>query len=321
VHWGIAIREMRRNDVLVVSGGGQLDDHWGGSWRVPYALWKWSLTARILRKDVVVLSVGAGTTDARLTRSFLRATLRRARYASFRDERTRDRVRTLRLSSSSRLVPDLAFGHDGRRAARVNGTPDRRPVIAISPIAFLDPVAWPAKDVGRYRSNLDRTAKLAELLAERGFQVVVCTSDTPDVKSAEELGAAVAEASHGKVSIELAQTRTPAELLEAFARADIAIASRLHGLILANLAGTPTVALSYDWKVDEHMRSMDLERYTFPIDTFDPATVAAAIDEMLARRDELAASVAERCELFADAVQAQFAEVFTPEAPVSADRA
>jgi polysaccharide pyruvyl transferase WcaK-like protein len=45
-------------------------------------------------------------------------------------------------------------------------------------------------------------------------------------------------------------TSTPSELLEAFAAADVAVASRLHGLILANLAGVPTDAHSYDLKVD-----------------------------------------------------------------------
>jgi polysaccharide pyruvyl transferase WcaK-like protein len=100
-------------------------------------------------------------------------------------------------------------------------------------------------------------------------------------------------------------------LLESFAAAHVAVASRLHGLILANLAGTPTVALSYDWKVDEHMRTMGLERYTFPIDTFDPEEVAAAVDEMLARRDTLAEAVVARCKARAAEVSVQFDRVFS----------
>jgi polysaccharide pyruvyl transferase WcaK-like protein len=320
LHWGIAFREMRRADVLAVSGGGQLDEHWGGPWRVPYSLWKWSLLARLLRTDVVVLSVGAGTTDSRLTRFFLRSTLRRARYASFRDERTAARVRSLGVSSP-RVVPDLAFGHEGRRRAPV-GAQGRRPRVAISPIAFLDPVAWPAKDVDAYRGNLRRTAELVGLLLDRGYDVVLCTSDTPDVKSArellEEVGAQAddrPDRSEGEGTLTHEDTTTPAELLEAFAAADVAVASRLHGLILANLAGLPTVALSYDWKVDEHMRTIGLERYTFPIDTFAAAEVARAVDEMVSEREALATAVAERCELLAGAVGKQFDEVFPAPAP------
>lgn len=313
LHWGIAVREMRRADVLVVSGGGQLDEHWGGAWRVPYSLWKWSLVARLLRRDVVVMSVGAGTTDSRLTRFFLRSALRRARYASFRDERTAARVRSLGVSSP-RIVPDLAFGHDGRRTTSTQ-VHRPRPRVAISPIAFLDPVAWPAKDVEAYRGNLRRTAELVRLLLRRGYDVVLCTSDTPDVKSAKELleaaGPGEGQDGHDREgTLTHEDTSTPSELLEAFAAADVAVASRLHGLILANLAGVPTVALSYDWKVDEHMRAMGLERYTFPIETFAPDEVARAVDEILSERETLAAAVVARCELLAGEVRTQFDEVF-----------
>jgi polysaccharide pyruvyl transferase WcaK-like protein len=314
IHWGVAFREMRGTDTLVVSGGGQLDDHWGGPWRVPYALWKWSLVARILRKRVVVLSVGAGTTDSRVTRFFLRSALRRADYRSFRDERTAARVRSLGVSSQPRVVPDLAFGHDGRRTARSHAVTGRPPTVVISPIAFLDPVAWPAKDRQTYRSNLRRTAELIGLLLDRGYHVVLCTSDSPDVKSAEELVAAVGP---GRGRLELADTRTPAEVLDAFARADVGIASRLHGLILANLAAAPAIALSYDWKVDEHMRTMGLERFTFPISSFEPEQVLAAVEEILAERDTLATAVAHRCETLAEAVRAQFHDVFAPSEPTT----
>jgi polysaccharide pyruvyl transferase WcaK-like protein len=309
LHWGIAVREMRDADMLVVSGGGQLDDHWGGPWRVPYSLWKWSLVAKLLGKDTVFLSVGSGTIDSRLTRFFLRSALARARYTSFRDERTAGRVRSLGVESP-RVVPDLAFGHEGRRAA-MPPTRGDRPTVVISPIAFLDPVAWPAKDGRRYRANVVRTAELTRLLLERGFSVVLCTSDGPDIKSAEELYDEVAGTTPRGDALEVASTRTPTELLAAFADADVAIASRLHGVILANLAAAPAIALSYDWKVDEHMRTMGLERYAFPIGTFEPADVLDAVEEMLAERNAIAQQVADRCDTLATEVRAQFEAVFS----------
>ena len=33
--------------MLVVAGGGQLDEEWGGSWGHPYALMKWAVLARV----------------------------------------------------------------------------------------------------------------------------------------------------------------------------------------------------------------------------------------------------------------------------------
>ena len=309
VHWGLAVREMRRADALVVSGGGQLDDHWGGPWRLPYALWKWSLAARMFRKDVYFLSVGGGTTESKLTRFFFRSALGRARYASFRDARTAQNVHCLGLSTLSRVVPDLAFAHEGRQGkAERSGVPGP-PTVALSPIAFLDPAAWPVKDAARYRSSIDRTAEVALLLVERGFHVLVCTSSSPDLKSASELRMRLADAER-EARVSFADTCSTARLLEVFRRADVAIASRLHGLILANLAATPTIALSPDWKVDEHMRAVGLERFVFPIGAFEPSRVVAAVEEVVADHDRLSAAIADRCAIFAADVETQFREVF-----------
>ena len=52
-------RVLRKQDLLVVSGGGQLDDKWGGPWVLPYALCKWVLLARAARVPCAVVSVGA----------------------------------------------------------------------------------------------------------------------------------------------------------------------------------------------------------------------------------------------------------------------
>ena len=318
LHWRLAIREMRHADVLAVSGGGQLDDHWGGPWRVPYALWKWSLAATLFRKSVVFFSVGAGTTDSRLSRFFLRSALGRARYASFRDGRTAERVRKHHLSASRIVVPDLAFSHEGRTVERPAKGTGPRPMVVLSPIAFLDPRSWPAKDAQTYASSVDRTAKLARRLIERGLDVVLCTSDSPDIKTAEEVfqAASIADCRASLPgTLEFADTRDLAELLNWFRKADVAIASRLHGLILANLVGTPTIALSYDWKVDEHMRVMGLERYTFSVGSFDPEDVARTVDSVLASREALSTAISAKCEHLAAEVLHQYEEALEMLAP------
>ena len=309
LHWRIAFREMRQVDALVVSGGGQLDDHWGGPWRAPYALWKWSLVARLVRKEVVFLSVGAGTIDGGLTRYFLRSALRRARYVSFRDEKTASRVHERRLSASTRVVPDLAFAHDAPRGAESAAPPSARRTIAVSPIAFLDPSTWPRKDGIAYGDQVNRTTELARLLLARGHRIVVCTSDTPDMRPATELYEALVADAPG-ADLGLAVTTSPTELLETFAAADIAIASRLHGLILANIAGTPSIALSYDWKVDVHMRMVGLGDFIHPIETFDPHAVLTSVDTMLANREEILTDLSARCKALGQAVHAQYADVF-----------
>jgi polysaccharide pyruvyl transferase WcaK-like protein len=313
VHWTKALREMRRADVLVVSGGGQLDEHWGGPWGVPYALWKWTLAARVCRSRVAFLSVGAGTTESALTRFFLRSALRRAYYASFRDDRTAARVHTLELSPSTRVVPDLAFSHrEGRAEQRAEARGGRRTVV-VSPMAFLDPISWPTKDEAAYETYLAKIVDLVTGLLDSDLAVVVCTSDTPDMRAAARIVEALPQLeSLRKGTYVLRTTDTTEELFAAFREADVVVASRLHGLILANLVGKPTIALSYDWKVDEHMRSVGLEGFAFGIESFEPREVALAIQEALLSRASLTDALRERCGALAGQVLTQYRVAFEP---------
>src|SRR5207249_1080169 len=58
VHITRSYKFMKGVSLLLVSGGGQLDDYWGGPWGHPYALFKWGLLARAVSARYVFLSVG-----------------------------------------------------------------------------------------------------------------------------------------------------------------------------------------------------------------------------------------------------------------------
>lgn len=51
-------------NLLIVSGGGQLDDYWGGAWHHPYTLLMWGLLARLRNVPYKFISVGAGPLDS-----------------------------------------------------------------------------------------------------------------------------------------------------------------------------------------------------------------------------------------------------------------
>jgi len=59
-------------DLVLASGGGQLDAVWGGTWGQPYALARWAWLARRARVPFAFLSVGYGGTPTRLSRRFLK---------------------------------------------------------------------------------------------------------------------------------------------------------------------------------------------------------------------------------------------------------
>lgn len=54
----------RRLDLIVVSGSGQLNEEWGGPWGLPYALFRWSLLARLTSTPFMVVSVGTSKVES-----------------------------------------------------------------------------------------------------------------------------------------------------------------------------------------------------------------------------------------------------------------
>ena len=61
---------LKNVDVFVISGGGQLNEVWGGPWVQPYAMMKWAVLARLRGAKPIFLSVGFGSLDTRLSRFF-----------------------------------------------------------------------------------------------------------------------------------------------------------------------------------------------------------------------------------------------------------
>src|SRR5262249_3355024 len=58
---------LRRIELLLVAGGGQLDEEWGGIWGHPYALMKWSVLARLAGTELVFVSIGGCRIESRIS--------------------------------------------------------------------------------------------------------------------------------------------------------------------------------------------------------------------------------------------------------------
>src|SRR2546422_3581380 len=88
-HLARSARLLRGCSLIVVAGGGQLDDFYGGAWGQPWALFRWGLLARALGAGYAFLSVGTGRLSNPGSRILVRKALGLARYRSFRDEESR----------------------------------------------------------------------------------------------------------------------------------------------------------------------------------------------------------------------------------------
>ncbi|HKV70102.1 MAG TPA: polysaccharide pyruvyl transferase family protein, partial [Gemmatimonadales bacterium] len=290
---------------LVVSGGGQVDGLWGGPWGHPYALWKWSRVAARRQIPFFVLSVGAGVAGGALSRWFLGRALRQARYRSYRDSHSREIAASLGLGlDPGPVVPDLAFGYE-MPVRPPSETGSRTVRIGISPIAFRDPRVWPVPDAARYERYLSVLAGFIQDVAARGHEVVLFTTDGADTRVVADLCERVRSP-----AVVTAATPTLAALAGVLAGVDVVVASRLHGVLLAHVAGRPVLALSYDWKVDRHMEDLGQGAYRASIDLADPAPWILALEQLIRERARMAAAVESAVERARTRVLAQYAAVF-----------
>jgi polysaccharide pyruvyl transferase WcaK-like protein len=294
-HWIGGYRFLRTKDLLVVSGGGQLDEEWGGPWGHPFTLLKWAVLARAARVPFVVASVGVGKINSFACRSFLSIALRLARYRSYRDKHSRELSgRLLRDSSGDSVVPDLAFSFplsDIAPSESLRSLAQGKTIVAISPISYAKPETWPHQDRQLYDRYLSHIAGLIRLLSSRNYFVVIVWSSYSDrqvVADLRQLFHAVEPAPEFHVPA----LESWKGLIGILRSVDILVASRLHSIILGTLSQKPTIAVSFDPKVDWVMEDLNQTDYLMQIRDFTAGQVAQTIERMLTRRNEIERTLA-----------------------------
>jgi polysaccharide pyruvyl transferase WcaK-like protein len=305
---------LRTQDVLFISGGGQLDEEYGGAWRLPFTIFKWALLARLAGVPCAMASIGAGKITLPNSRRFVSMALRMCCYRSFREQRSRAIVAKLfpRAKNDS-VVPDLAFSMPESEIPSSTGIIRKlargKPVVALSPIAYAKPVNWPTPDRDlhdRYVQNL--AAVIAGLVRRDCFIVVVCSSLGDDESVIPEILERLDDETKQRLDgrIHFPAIKTWRELATVLRDADYLIASRLHGTILGFLTRTPVVAISFDPKVDWVMEDLRQTDYLLHIRDFTADDVLKALDRVEISRNEAVARIAAyRAGILSDSVSAQ----------------
>jgi polysaccharide pyruvyl transferase WcaK-like protein len=290
-HFIDARRFLRSQDLLIVSGGGQLDEEWGGPWGHPFSLFKWAVIARLVRIPFAIVSVGAGKTSSPVSRMFLGMALRLARYRSFRDVNSRNiAAKWLARASNDLVIPDLAFSLPSSAMPSSTGMRSRanaKPIVALSPIAYAKPGSWPRQDQAVYDRYRHQMAQVVSRLVEGGyFVVVVWSSVGDDEKIFSEIMDCLDEDSREMAAkqIFLPSITNWRELAALLEDVDFLIASRMHSTILGFLTRTPTVAISFDPKVDWVMQDLGQKNYLLQIADFTADGVLLALEDLAQNR-------------------------------------
>ena len=265
---------LRSCDSLLLGGGSLLQDATSFPSLLYYCLLM--LAARLQGKPVLLWGQGLGPLRRPISRALVRGALPLASAISWRD------------AASFKLAEQL-----GCRKAAVGSDPvwayPHRPwkgakgpiVLCWRPLKALEPNGW--------RPYVDALA----LLAERSERELVWLpfhrrQDRGLLQQLQQFTPLPRLLLERSREVEVAD---PAEAMTLFSEAGLVVAMRLHGLILAALAGSPVAALSYDPKVAAVARSLgcplqDLEAPPHPklaeewLNQLDQAPPAAPIQAL-----------------------------------------
>jgi polysaccharide pyruvyl transferase WcaK-like protein len=279
-------RFLRTHDLVVVCGGGQLDDEWGGSWGHPFALFKWAVLARLTHVPYAFASVGAGKISTNTSRFFLSKALGMAKYRSYRDRNSRElAIALLEKSTTDAVVPDLAFSLSASQLplpTDLRSIAGGRKILALSPIAYGKPGVWPHPQRAVYDRYLHQISVLISALLNRNFFLIIVRSALSDEGVIRDLLTILDVDSKPELESQLfvPEITTWKKLVAVLEDVDIVVASRLHSAILSFESNKPTIAISFDSKVDWVMRDLGQTDYLLHIADFSADDVLKAIDRI-----------------------------------------
>ena len=270
-----ALRELGRNDLFIIGGGGLINDHWPGL--IPRML-SWIVAARLRGARVVWMGVGVGPIRRRAWRPL-------ARLAA-------------RLSTTV-LVRDGA-------SARLAGGPSRRIAVIPDPALFLDPpqrlepttdllgmiVRPPVDDREPHASRLvEVLAALATAGRASGLRPRLLMM-APAVDAAFAARVADRLARDGEAPAIEALPTSPEAALRVVAGLPAVVSVRLHGVFLSALAGVPCVPIGYDVKVGAAAARLGLDDVVVDPTWIGEDAAAGALEAV--RQPERVRAVAER---------------------------
>lgn len=208
--------------------------------------------------------------------------------------------RTVRFTADPTFVPSpdpARRSEAGAGLTRIGIDLEKR-IVAICPRTLITGLWHPFSP----RAIEDLIAEMADLtgrLLEAGVQVVLVqmSPDQPDDDAVviDEIMARV-DPVRGAPAVLPWNPRLPRLMVGVFEHVDAVVAVRLHGAILAMLAGKPAMTIGYEPKVRGIMDAVGLADNVLPVEGFDGRQCAAVVLDWLENPDEIKGTVGLRIE-------------------------
>jgi polysaccharide pyruvyl transferase WcaK-like protein len=304
-------RVMQSFDLLVISGGGQLLDSWGGPWNFPYTVLKWVLLAKLSGAKCYFINVGAGPLHHPLTKWFVKGALHLSDYVSFRDDNSKRLINEIGFTAESHGVADCVYSLDLCVANPL--TAPEQLIVGLSPMAYCDPRVYWKKNQELYAALIQNLACFGSWLTRRQYHVSLFSTDICfDAQTIEDLKCALKAnlGDFGRPQITHTPIATVKQLLALMSSMDYIVTCRFHGVVFAHLLNKPVLALSHHPKVATLMSDLGLASYCVDIERANYDVLSETFASVVRNRDEIKRRMAETLLRYRKGLAVQFDSLF-----------
>ena len=284
---------VRQHDAVIVPGTGILEASLPlRASGTPYALFLLCACGRLFGTKVALVSVGATTTDQRLTGWLFGAAARLAHYRSFRDETSRDAMRQRGVDTThDEVYPDLVFGLPSRR----EGSGDER-TVGIGVMEYYGGSDDRSESDAIHARYVGAMQSFVRWLVDGQHRVRLFWGDDVDEKAVREI---VADLETSRPDLEAGTVTagplsTLGDLMEEMALVGTVVGIRYHNVIAAVKLSKPTIAIGYCEKHDFLMADMGLPEFTQSAQSVDVERLIEQFEELERRAPELRRTLDER---------------------------
>jgi colanic acid/amylovoran biosynthesis protein len=186
-------------------------------------------------------------------------------------------------------------------------------VVGLNPFPYQDSRYWPGGERSRYEAYLDAIASLAQGLRENGHTVVLFpTQLRSDPLVIRDITARLAAWNSRGLPVPLEQPtiETLSDLIATLRSLDLIVSGRFHGVLLGLRLGKPVVALSYQPKTVELMRSVGQSAFVVPMAGIDPVTLTERVSALERDRTAIAAQIESESRRCQQVLERQFDALF-----------
>lgn len=313
VQWVYVLIQIKRIDMIVVPGTGVLNDAYGLSSWGPHTLFRWSLLAKLVRRKLLVVSIGAGPLYGWRGRWLVKSILRLADFRSYRERSTLDYLASIGFQAAADPVyPDLAYSLPQEMLPRRRPRKSCRLVVGLGVMEYAGKYSASNPTDAIYLRYLEHFSTFAKWLLEHKHDVSLLSGDLGDSHTRDELKSLIRDrtgtSDFGRVVDEPPESVD--DLLSHIAATDIVVATRFHNILFALLCSKPVIAISFHHKCRSLMRSVGLDKYCLDINEFNADSLIETFMDLQKNAGQVVAQSEKMTKQFRDTLDQQYRIIF-----------